>query len=470
MSTILRPASLLVFSLILCSCSANENTLLFNQPEQELPRSLPVDVVNHIVLQGGIISAIRNPFSTFQKGLSLSHNRAFLLASPLTDNIPAAGKAPTESIEAALDRLNIPEPIPGKVDFLIDGETFFPALHDAVGKASKSVETRIYIFGNDKVATRYSDLLKKISPTVHCRVLMDELGSLASWWEKKDPSQRTLRGGDSIIDYLEADQSKVRVRKSRNPFFTTDHSKVIIVDGQTAFLGGMNIAHEYRYDWHDLMARVQGPIVTALQNDFNRAWRHQGGGGDWTIPFFIPQKFRKELRDNEIGIRVLKTGPHVTEIEDALIAAIRQSRKRIYLQNPYFTSGIIQQELIAAQKREVDVRVIFSEDNDSKLIGLNNQSVAKRFVENGISTYLYPKFSHVKAIVVDDWTCLGSANLDALSLLINAEVNIAFTDPKATSTLVRDLFLTDFKKSKKLERKDVKDWDDPLSETISKQL
>ena len=76
----------------------------------------------------------------------------------------------------------------------------------------------------------------------------------------------------------------------------------------------------------------------------------------------------------------------------------------------------------------------------------------------------------VKAIVVDDWTCLGSANLDALSLLINAEVNIAFTDPKATSTLVRDLFLTDFKKSKKLERKDVKDWDDPLSETISKQL
>jgi len=91
-------------------------------------------------------------------------------------------------------------------------------------------------------------------------------------------------------------------------------------------------------------------------------------------------------------------------------------------------------------------------------------------VENGITTYLSPKFSHVKAIVVDDWTCLGSANLDALSLYINDEINIAFSDPKATSALVRDLFLRDFEQSRNLTKGDVRNWNDPLSEAVSKQF
>ncbi|YCM42694.1 phosphatidylserine/phosphatidylglycerophosphate/cardiolipin synthase family protein [Verrucomicrobiaceae bacterium 227] len=469
-TTLFRQSSALVIPLLLCSCSTRPDSSLLDLTEQPLPGSLPLDLVSKIVIQGNVISAVRNPFTTIRRGLSFSHNRALLLAAPIIDSIPAPINHPEESIEVALDRIDLPAPIPGRIDYLIDGPAFFPALHDAVEKATRSVETRVYIYGNDHVATRYSDLLKKKSSTIPCRVLMDDLGSLASWWDDKEPDQRTLREGESIIPYLEAGDSKVRVRKSRNPFFMTDHSKVIIVDGQTAFLGGMNIAHEYRYDWHDMMARLQGPVVKALRNDFNRAWRHQGGGGDWTMPFFSPAKFRTQTNEGEIGIRILKTGPHVTEIEDALITAIQHGRKRIYLQNPYFTSGLIQQELIAAKKRGLDVRVIFSKENDSKLLGLNNQSVAKRLVESGIATYLYPKFSHVKAIVVDDWTSLGSANLDALSLYINDEVNVAFSDPKATSTLVRELFLKDFEQSKKLGRRDVKDWDNPLSETISKQF
>ena len=79
-----------------------------------------------------------------------------------------------------------------------------------------------------------------------------------------------------MVAYLQHG-SEVKVRKSRNPWLVTDHVKQIIIDGKTAYIGGMNIGREYRYDWHDMMIKLSGPVVTAMQNDFNRAWSLQGG-------------------------------------------------------------------------------------------------------------------------------------------------------------------------------------------------
>ena len=299
---------------------------------------------------------------------------------------------------------------------------------------------------------------------------MDELGSIASWWKTPGVAERPERKPESIVDYLK-NGGNVSVRKSRNPWLVTDHAKQIIIDGKIAYLGGMNIGREYRYDWHDMMIKVSGPVVTAIQNDFNRAWGLQGGWGDWGLPFRSELNYRDRKVPGEIDIRILKTAAGRTEIERAMIAAVRMSRDRVWVQNPYFTSSQLLKEMLRAKARGVDVRMIFPHENDSTLLQRNNRSIAKRMLDGGIHVYKYkPKFSHVKAMVVDGWACVGSANMDTLSLRINEEINIAFSDKKTVDKLVQDLFRQDMRQSKKLTKEDARDWHNPLVEGMAGQL
>ncbi|WP_435893036.1 phospholipase D-like domain-containing protein [Oceaniferula spumae] len=433
---------------------------------------MPAEMIDKVILRGSVVSIIRNPVTGTHKGISMAHARGEVLVDPLLKLMPSVDEnyRGTHTIEEVLDLIGMPEPVPGNVEYLIDGKEFFTDINAEVRRAQKQIDTRVFIFDNDDIAMDFADLLKKKSKDVKCRVLLDEMGSIAAWWVapetkgKKPPLRES-----SIVDYLK-DGSRVKVRKSLNPWLVADHSKLIVIDGKMAYLGGMNIGREYRYEWHDMMVKVTGPAVTALSNDFNRAWNLQGGWGDWALPFHKKLKYRKQVREGEIGIRILKTAAGNRDIEKAMLAAIRMSRKRVYLQNSYFTSDALQRELMAARERGVDVRLVLPEDNDSALLKAGNQAAAKQLVESGARVYMYQPFSHIKAIVVDDWACVGSANFDALSLKINEELNISFSDKAAVNRLVRDLFLKDFRASKLLRKRDVKDWDNLVMESIADQL
>ena len=178
----------------------------------------------------------------------------------------------------------------------------------------------------------------------------------------------------------------------------------------------------------------------------------------------------KEIESSEIGIRILKTAPGRQEIHDSILAAIRMAKKRVYIQNSYFTTDALADELVRAEKRGVDVRMVFPLDNDSGLLAQSNLGFAKQLIDSGASVYAYPKFTHVKAIVVDDWVCIGSANYDGLSMRINNETNIAFTHKQKSAELVQKLFRKDFKVSKLLTKKDSKDWTTPVLEPLIDQL
>jgi cardiolipin synthase len=146
------------------------------------------------------------------------------------------------------------------------------------------------------------------------------------------------------------------------------------------------------------------------------------------------------------------------------------AEKRVYLQNSYYTSNSLEAELVAARKRGVDVQMVFPLDNDSKLLAKSNQHFAYSLIKAGAKVYAYPRFTHVKALVVDDWICVGSANFDALSMRINEEINIAFTDKKQADKLVNDLFKKDIRKSKRLYKinipKGEKAWLGPIIEQL----
>jgi len=448
------------------------NTPLWNDRGEAAFVRMPGEMITKALVMGSIESIISNPVSGTRKGIAMFRHRAGLLSESVVKMDLVAGvTAGSGDIEAALDVMKLPQPITGELEYLIDGKAFFNALEKDVKAAETSVDTRVYIFDNDEVAVWYADLLRAKSKGARCRVMMDRLGSISSWWS--DPAIGHSKGfapNASIPHYLHEGESKVQVRTSRNPWLVSDHGKLITIDNKIAYLGGMNIGKEYRYDWHDMMVRVRGDVVSELQWEFDRSWGLQGPLGDWQRPFRRKRKFTQPAVTRPVPMRILRTGVGKIDVEIALLASVRASEKRVYVQNSYFTSKILKDEMVAAAKRGVDVRLVLPSDNDSALLNQANMTVADALIKAGGKVYIYPKFSHVKAVVCDDWSCVGSANLDGLSMRINDEINIAYTDKKLTEELVRDLFQKDFVKSKRLRVKRRKKFWPDVMQMLFRQL
>lgn len=253
----------------------------------------------------------------------------------------------------------------------------------------------------------------------------------------------------SIQRYLEHG-SRVAVRKQPNPWLVSDHTKVLVFDRKTAFLGGMNIGREYRSEWHDLMVELRGPVVERLAEDFRLRWRLAGPFGDIHLLDRRQPAPTRPAGPADIPVRILETAPWRYEIERAQIAAARASRRQIVVLTPYFTSDAMMVELQRAAERGVDVRVILPRENDSGVMHLSNAETAARLAERGVEIYRFPGLMHLKAAIYDDWVCLGSAKMDTLSLRINREKNITFSDPATVARFRREVVDRDLRLSRKV--------------------
>ncbi len=383
--------------------------------------------------------------------------------------IPPVYEGPGMDLEAwekYLDRTTGRESSQGTIDYLVDGEEFFTRLIDAMTSASQSIHLRTYIFDNDDFAEKIAKLLKRRSnKSIDVKMLFDGLGTIFSTIEKQESLPEDWVGAASVRRFLEAD-SEVDVRQAPNPWFTGDHVKTIIIDHQVAFTGGMNIAREYRYDWHDLMMEVHGPVVDILEEEFRKAWAHAGFFGDYS---YFMQRIAPTPDDAEdIGypVRVLFTRIDDPEIFQAQRAAIRSSKRYIYVENAYFTDDVMLHELVRARRRGVDVRVIMPLVTDRGHITRNNALAANVMLEHGIRVYIYPGMSHVKAAVFDGWACLGSANWDKWSLSINKELNLATSHEEAVDRLLERVFEPDFARSVELTEPFPERWSDSLLELV----
>lgn len=372
-----------------------------------------------------------------------------LKSRPIPGVIAGAGMD-LERWERELDRITGSGSSSGTLAFLIDGPEFFPAFVEDVDAAKESVHLRTYIFDNDDFAIEIADLLKSRSREIEVRVMMDGLGTLAGAHAIPASLPASHEAPGSIARYLE-NGSGVEVRVLTNPWFMGDHCKVAIIDRSKAFLGGMNIGREYRFDWHDLMVKVEGPVVGDLVRDAERAWARSGLLGDLGHVVAGLRPPEAPVADQGYPIRILYTHPHDSQIYNAHLAAIRRARSHVYIENPYFSDDVILFELIKARRRGVDVRFIISRRGDMPLMDMSNNQAINEMLANGIRVYLYPGMTHVKAAVIDDWLTVGSANLDSLSLRVNLELNIATSHPPAVKELKDRLFQADFEKSVELK-------------------
>lgn len=409
-----------------------------------------------------IIEPLIRPFSTEKALVSLVLKSTFGFAQRFTINtfrfqalekkpIPALVPRPSMDLiewEAHLAKV-AGTSTTGTVKFLLDGDEFFPRMLELIGEAEKSIDIRTYIFDNDHYGVKIADALKERSEDLDVKVLLDGIGTIFGTQVNLEEISGDFRSPIAISSHLQSD-SHVKVRTSGNPFLTGDHTKTTIIDGRRAFLGGMNIGREYRYEWHDLMMEVTGPVVDLLQRDYDIAWSKAGWLGDLSMLARILTPAKRLADEGGVPITILTTRDHDSQLYRAQLAAIRRSQSYIYIENPYFSDDITLFELAKARRRGVDVRVILPEDGNHQVQNFSNELAINTMLRNGIRVYIYPGMSHVKAAIYDGWACFGSANFDKLSLQINEELNLGTSDPNIVGELLARVFIPDFETSEQI--------------------
>jgi cardiolipin synthase len=236
----------------------------------------------------------------------------------------------------------------------------------------------------------------------------------------------------------------------------------------------MNVGREYRSEWHDMMVELGGPVVLSLENEFRLDWAHASALGDLAYlaalikrPKRLPSAPSTETTSE---MRLLPTKTLHKPLNTAVLGALRNARAYIYVEHPYlFDKGVITR-LAEARNRGVDVRVIFPRVNDSRSGTRVEAVTANYLLEHGVRVFFYPGMTHVKALLLDGWAAVGSANLNQFGLRLDQEHNIGTSDPEFCEELKKRLFEEDFAHSQEMMKPLMLEWRDFLTEVVLEGL
>jgi cardiolipin synthase len=312
-----------------------------------------------------------------------------------------------------------------KIEPLVNGDAAFPAMLAAIESAQKSISLCSYIFDNDASGQKFVAALQRaVARKVQVRVLVDSAGTRYSFppitWKlqlAKIPFAKFLPA--SIFTPW-----RVATINLRN------HRKSLIVDGQIAFTGGMNIRHgnvladKPKSPVQDLHFRIEGPVVSELQEAFVNDWAFT------TQEILDGEIWFPELKESgNVIARVVPDGPDA-DFENArwtLLAALAEAQTSVQILTPYFLpDNALITALNLAALRGVRVDIILPARNNLPPVHWASRAMWWQVLERGCHIWLTPPpFDHSKLMIVDGhWVLLGSANWDARSLRLNFELNV----------------------------------------------
>lgn len=348
------------------------------------------------------------------------------------------------------------------VTLLMHGQEKFDDMFTAIRQARHSVHLEYFNFRNDSIAFLLFDILaQKAQEGVEVRALFDAFGNSSNNRPLKNRHIRALR--ERGIQIHEFDPLNF---PWLNHVFGRDHRKIVIIDGQIAYTGGMNVADYYIKgtpavgEWRDMHCRIEGSTVNELQDIFIRAWekvthediaysRYFNAG---TTPManqaLYPQHPFNDLThrptptDGHMMCGIVNREPHRTPkaTRQFYYHAINSAQDTIRIVNPYFTLiPKIRRAIVNAVRRGVVVQIMIAEPSDVPLTPDCVFYNANRLQRSGCQVWVYkPGFHHTKVIMVDGRYCtVGSTNLDARSLRCDFEENVAIIDPHITRQLTQ---------------------------------
>lgn len=321
---------------------------------------------------------------------------------------------------------------------LENGEEFFPAVFDAVRAARKAVIIETFILWEDKVGQALAQaLIEAAGRGVAVDLMIDGFGSAGL--------------SDAFVDSMMKAGVQVRTfdaaaRSSLLPVSMTRklkmlrrmHRKLVVIDGRLAFVGGINYSGDHLMDYgpmakQDYAVELEGPVVEQIHQF---ALAAIGRASPPSRLRWRPQA-RTRLRPSAIGsgIRALfvtrDNVEHHNDIERQYRLALRGARKRVLIANAYFFPGYrVLRQLVQAARRGVDVRLVLQGEPDMPIVKYAASLLYSHLLRHGVRIHEYcqrPLHGKV-AVIDDDWSTVGSSNLDPLSLSLNLEANVILRD------------------------------------------
>jgi len=312
-----------------------------------------------------------------------------------------------------------------RIQPLVNGDEAFPAMLAAIDSADKSISLASYIFDNDATGKQFTDALgRAVKRGVVVRVLIDAAGTRYSW----PPITHKLK--HEHVPFARFLPSSLLAPWRVATINLRNHRKVLVVDGRTAFTGGMNIRHgnvlasNPPSPVQDLHFRVEGPVVTRLQEAFANDWAFTTGEV-LDDDIWFPES--KEC--GNVIARVITDGPDADydKLRWTLLAALTEAQTSVQILTPYFLpDNALLTALNLASLRGVRVDVILPARNNLPFVHWASRALWWQVLERGCHIWLTPPpFDHSKLMIVDGhWVLLGSANWDARSLRLNFELNV----------------------------------------------
>ena len=326
-----------------------------------------------------------------------------------------------------------------KVSLLQNGPATYAAMFAAIGAARDHINMETYILEDDEVGRQFADtLIEKQRQGVQVNLIHDGVGTLGT------PAAFFQRLVDAGVNVLEFNPVNPLTAKAGWDVNQRDHRKLLIVDGRSAFLGGINISSVYSsgsvigrkaprtgqtQPWRDTHLQIEGPAVAELQKLFLETWQKQKGEALATRAYFPAL--------GSVGQEVVHTigsspDDAYSLIYATLISVINSAEREVLLTNAYFVPD---PQLVGALKdavaRGVEVRLVLPARTDSALVFHAGRSHYSELLRSGIKIY-ERKYAllHAKTALVDGvWSTVGSTNLDWRSFLHNQELNAVVLGP-----------------------------------------
>ncbi len=317
---------------------------------------------------------------------------------------------------------------------LVNGDSAYPAMIQAIDKAQKSITLSTYIFDNDRAGRMFLDALARaVKRGVQVKVLIDDVGARYSW----PPMAKKLQeAGISVARFLPT------LIPWRMPYINLrNHRKILVVDGKIGFTGGMNIREGHVIEFNpphpiqDLHFLVEGPVVAHLQQAFADDWAfctEELLEGELWFPALEP-------RGNVIA-RGITDGPDedFEKLFWTIHGALSTAKSSVRILTPYFIpDSTLTTSLNLASMRGVKVDIILPSENNLQIVKWASIDYLQDLLEHGCRVWFTPPpFDHTKLMLVDDfWVLFGSANIDPRSLLLNFEFNIECYDQALAAEL-----------------------------------
>ena len=336
-----------------------------------------------------------------------------------------------------------------RVKVLNDGEETFKEIFKALRTAKEHIHLEYYIIEDGELASELHEILiDRAKAGVEIRIIYDGVGS----WKLSQKYIDSLRDkGIKIHAFLPVIfpilTSRINYR---------NHRKIIVIDGKTAFVGGLNFADRYKTGipnigiWRDTHLKIVGEAASSLQIVFLTDWYFV------RQEVLLDEKYRPNFKVKEhCLLQIVSSGADSdwASILQAYFSAITSAKQNVYISSPYFIpNGSILMALKTAAMSGIDVRILIPSKSDSLMTFYSTLSYIGELLEAGVRIYFYKKgFNHSKIMMVDGViSTVGTANMDIRSFEQNFEVNALIYDEKTTLEL-RERFLKDLKDSEEID-------------------